>query len=304
MSYKPERIKDIYLYFHEYGLEATAKHFDIQQETVSRYCRRYKFKKENQRAPKILLLDIETLPMHFRAWRPGKQYLRVEQMVDGKDWVVLSWSAKWLCAPDIVSDILIPSEAIERDDGRICKSIYRLIDEADILIAHNLDRFDLPSLVSRFMIHGMKPFSPVQCIDTLKESRKVAKHSSHKLDWIGRLATNEGKLLTDFSLWVKCEHGNTEALARMLEYNKDDVRLLEETYLWMLPWIKSHPNIGLYQDSDGKACKRCGAPVKWVDKYQYTLVNRYDSFKCTRCGSYSRGRRTDITPSERSTILA
>ena len=117
MSYKTERIKDIYLYFHEYGLEATAKHFDIKQESVSRYCRMYKFKKKNQRAPQILLLDIETLPMHFRAWRPGKQYLRVDQMVDGKDWVVLSWSAKWLCAPDIVSDILIPSEAIERDDG-------------------------------------------------------------------------------------------------------------------------------------------------------------------------------------------
>ena len=302
MSYKTERIKDIYLYYHEYGLEATAKHFDIQQETVSRYCRVYKFKKENKRAPKILILDIETLPMHVRVWGLYKQRIPIDNIIN--DWLILCWSAKWLCAPEILHDCLTPDDCENRSDKRISESVYKLLEEADIVVGHNLKRFDMRRMQSRFIMHDLKPFSPIQTVDTLVESRKNFAHSSHKLDFLGQLVRNQGKVSTNYNLWVRCESGEQEALDYMQGYCDEDVALEEEVYIWMLPWMQSHPNIGLYQDSDGKVCKRCGAPVKWVDKYQYTLVNRYDSFKYTRCGSYSRGRRTDVTPAERSTVLA
>ena len=287
------RAKEIFDYVEKHGIEKTIADFEISYETVTRNIRRYKqLIKTDTRLPKILIFDIETLPMHVRVWGLYKQRIPHTNVI--KDWIVLSWAAKWLMDNNMMSDILTPLEVTDRDDKRICDSIWKLIDEADIIIAHNLERFDIRKLNSRFLINGLNPPSPYQSIDTLKHSQKIFAHSSHRLDWLGKLVRNEGKVDTDYNLWIRCENGEQDALDYMLAYNKEDVGLLEEVYMWMRAWIRSHPNIGIYMDLQEPVCANCGSNNLVSVGYYYTPAGKYESVRC-ECGAIGRYRSNNLS---------
>lgn len=297
-----DRARDVHEYVEKHGIESAQEFFGVSYDSITRYLRRFKQLSDDERQfPKILLFDIETLPMWIRVWGLYKQCPQINQIV--KDWIVLSWAAKWLHAPNTMSDILSQKEIKERDDKRICTSIWNLIDQADIIMAHNAVRFDVRKLNSRFMIHGMNPPSPYQTIDTLRHSQNIAAHTSHKLDWLGQLMRNKGKISTDYDLWIRCENGEQEALDYMLAYNIEDVGLLEEVYLWMRPWMKSHPNVGIYMDLTEQVCSHCGSNnVHEIDKPYATPAGRYTAVRCGDCGAIGRLRDNMLTLAEKRTL--
>ena len=77
------------------------------------------------------------------------------------NYVMLSWSAKWQFEDEIMNDVVTPEEALNEDDERIAKSIWKLIDEADIVISHNGKNFDHKMLNMRWLINGIVPPTPL-----------------------------------------------------------------------------------------------------------------------------------------------
>jgi len=244
------------------------------------------------RQQRYLVLDIETAPLQSYTWGLWKQNVAPSQIIS--DWFMLTWSAKWLFGKEIFSDRLTSKEAIDQDDAKITKSIWSLLDKADIVIAHNANKFDIKRLNTRFLIHGLNPPMSYQVIDTLDHARKRFAISSNKLDYINQLLGLNRKIDTGgFELWVGCMRGNVSDLKKMEEYNRGDVRILEETYLRLRPWIQPHPNIGLFIDKDVTSCPTCGSPeIKFHGKPYTTTANLYDSFRCTDCGSVGRSKKS------------
>ena len=107
-------------------------------------------------------------------------------------------------------------------------------------------------------MHGLPPTTYYQQIDTKKVAAREFGFSSNKLEALARLCGIEGKSDTDFTLWSRCMDGDAEALLEMEAYNRQDVKVLEEVYLVMRPFIKRHPNYNLYIDSDKPVCPHCG----------------------------------------------
>lgn len=273
--------------------------------------RRYKTSKEliNQakaltkkkvKLPKILILDIETAPLRAYVWSRWKQNVYLEQTIS--EWFMLTWSAKWLFSPDILSNRLTGEEVLNEDDKRITKNLWKLLDEADIIVAHNGDSFDIPKINSRFIINGLPPASPYLTVDTKKISAKQFGFSSNKLDALAGYFGFKVKLDTDFELWSKCMQGDEESLKYMEIYNNHDVELLEEVYLKLRPWIKSHPNVGLYMELDVPVCSNCGStkltPLK---KSYYTQTGKYETFRC-ECGAIGRKRTTTLDKETRKVL--
>jgi hypothetical protein len=65
---------------------------------------------------------------------------------------------------------------------------------------------------------------------------------------------------------------------------------LEELYLKLRPWIKSHPNLGLYVE--GEVCPTCGSDqITWKGKYR-TPAGEYKTFRC-ECGAIGRSRHSE-----------
>lgn len=239
---------------------------------------------------KVLILDIETAPINAYVWGIWNQNVGTYQIQS--DWFCLTWAAKWLFEDKVYSAKLKPKEVLEQDDKRIIEGIWKLVNEADIVIAHNGEKFDMPKLNSRFIINGLNPPLPYQQIDTLKHIRRQFGFTSNKLDYVNKLLNLERKKETNFELWERCMKGNAKALSEMEAYNMQDVRILEETYLMIRAWIKPHPNMGLFiLDEKEHRCPNCGSSeLEIMGKTYNTAANVYELMRCSNCGASSRKR--------------
>ena len=293
-------IDQVLTYFNENGEPETLQHFGITAETLRRYERKRKFFETKN--VKILLLDIETAPILAYSWGLWKQFINTQRIES--DWFCLSWSAKWLYSSEVMSDRLTGREAVREDDKRIIKSMWKLIDAADILVTQNGEKFDIPRLNTRFLICGLPPPSPYQQIDTLKTLKKNFAFSSNKLDYVNHVLGLPEKIPTSFELWRKCIQGDEESLEQMENYNKNDVTILEETFLILRPWVKNGINLGVYMESKESCCPSCGSFNLEEKGYYHTSMNRYISFHCNDCGAYSRSRISDITKEEKKVLLS
>jgi hypothetical protein len=207
---------------------------------------------------------------------------------------MLSYSAKWLFDSKIHSGVLTPQEALAKDDSRIARELWKLFDQADVLIGHNILGFDLPKAQTRFLLNKLAPPAPFRVIDTLKVAQQNFRFASNKLDYIGQLIRNKGKIHTEYQLWLRCLEGDAKSLNDMLVYNREDVLLLEEAYVFLRPYIKNHPNMAIYQESIEPTCPTCGSTNIDECGHYTTSVNRYLAFRCKDCGAICRSRSTDL----------
>ena len=254
---------------------------------------------------KILIVDIETAPILAYVWSIWQQNVQLNQIES--DWYCLTWAAKWLFEEKVYSGKLTPKEARKQDDKRIVKGIWELINQADVVIAHNGDKFDMPKLNTRFIVNGLHPPLPYQSIDTLKHIKRQFGFSSNRLDYVNQILSLPRKMEHDgMPLWIGCMKGEADCLKKMEEYNVQDVLILEDTYLKIRPWIKPHPNVGLFiLDENQHRCPTCGSDdMKDEGKRYHTTVNAYDLMRCNNCGATSRKRVSAITIKERRHILS
>ena len=230
--------------------------------------------------PKILLFDVETSFYHFVGWGTYKQFIQHYQITEHQ--YIISWAAKWLYDDNVQSDVVTPKESKNRDDNRILQSIWKLLDEADIVIGHNGERFDLRKLRWRFVSKDMQPPSPFRVIDTLKIARREFFAPSYKQDFLTKYFKLENKLSTEFQLWIDCEAGIPERLEEMVEYNRHDVMGLEQVYLKLRPYIHNHPNLSVLMDKD--VCPSCGADDIVETNSEYiTSANKFPVYRCSSC---------------------
>ena len=254
----------------------------------------------DKKAPKILLFDIETSPMEVFVWGLYKQQIPIQSII--KDWSMLSWSAKWLFDSKIISAKVTGYEAKAREDGSIITKLWKLLDQADVVVAHNGIKFDVRKANLRFHLNQLPPPMPYRTVDTMKHAMRVFGSSSYKLDYLNKIFGLNMKKDAPYKWWVGAVNGDEGCLANMLAYNEFDVVVLEELYLELLPWMKSHPNIGLYIDSKVPVCANCGSEDLYWGGYYYTPAGKYKAFRCS-CGAVGRNRISDLTKEDRERLL-
>jgi len=292
----------------QFGFETACKNLGITQETGGRYLRKYREANRQQTtisvAPKILLLDIETSPLEAYIWQKEVWKAKVNEEKLISDWFIISYAAKWLNEEEIISGVLTPEEVIEENDRRIVGELWDLFNEAEIIIAHNGDEFDIPNIKSRFIVYNMMPPIPYKTIDTLKIARREFGFTYNSLNALANKLNLETKLEVNFKLWRESKRGNPDALKEMNEYNKVDVLVLESVYLALRPWSKNSPNMNLYNETEERQCPICGSTHITEEKGNYyTQVGKYTIYRCHSCGAVSRGRQTLVNKIIRKNII-
>jgi predicted RNA-binding Zn-ribbon protein involved in translation (DUF1610 family) len=234
---------------------------------------------------KILFLDIETFPNLAYVWgKYDQNVIRFKQ-----ESCLATFVAKWLGKKHIISKALPDYKGYQPrsyDDRKLVADLWALLDEADIVVAHNGDDFDVRVSNSRFLKHGMRPPSPFKTVDTKKAVKRVARFNSNKLDDLSFTFFSDKKIKTDFDLWEGCINGDKKAWRQMVEYNRKDVLLLEKLYLYVLPWISNHPNLTI--GSTVAACPKCGSTEIEYRGWSRSASCSYRRFQCTKCGGWGR----------------
>ena len=235
--------------------------------------------------PKILLLDIETKPDLAWVWRVyDSNAIQVHA-----HWQLLSYSAEWLASGKSVTRGLCDFAGYKpsSNDKALAQDLWHLLDEADIVVAHNGLNFDIRKINARFIAHGMTPPSPYKVVDTRVEASRVAAFSSNKLDWLCRQLEIGHKLEKPdgYQMWLDCIDGDVKAWARMKRYNRHDVVLLKQLYTMLSPWIKQ-PNANLWSDRSVCPNPACGSKnIQYRGTY-LSEARRYRRFQCKDCGKW------------------
>jgi hypothetical protein len=182
---------------------------------------------------KRLIYDIETSPCIGTFWRPGyKINISHDNII--QESAVMCVCYKWEGEKKIHS-----IEWNKGDDFDLCKSFIEVASQADELIAHNGDRFDLPIVKARCIKHDLDPTPLFVTVDTLKIARNKFRFNSNRLDYLGKFLLNEGKIHTSFDLWKDILLDNCEvAMKKMIKYCKKDVELLERVWKKLEPYAK------------------------------------------------------------------
>jgi DNA polymerase elongation subunit (family B) len=236
-------------------------------------------------APKILILDIETFPITAEVWSAYEaNALRIL-----RDSIIVCFSVKWLGGKQITK--ALPDypgyKTGAEDDRRLVAELRGLLDEADVVVAHNGRKFDFKRINARMVIHGILPPSPYATVDTLVAARQHFGFSQNKLDALGKTLGVGQKVHTGgYTLWQGCLAGDERAWRRMKRYNAQDVTLLERVYRRLLPWIKNHPNHGTYTGI--ASCPNCGSTKIQRRGSARATTRTYQRFQCQKCGKWCR----------------
>ena len=267
-----------------------ALQFGCDHVTVSKFVRRqlpewaerYNGRHTRPAGLRLLTIDIETKPGVCYFWDVREQYIPPERIISEK--ATFAFAAKWLGedAVEFRSDF---------HDGHVdmVTRAHQLLSEADGVVTYNGARFDLPHLNLEFLRNGMKPPAPYKSVDLLQTIRRKFNFTSNRLQrvsealGIGSKVEHEG-----FALWEKCMAGDKDAWSRMRAYNIQDVKLSEELYLDILPWIEQHPSYAAF--TTDTVCPNCGSDELVEKGYYRTKTGTYRRYQC-RCGKWVRDTR-------------
>lgn len=231
--------------------------------------------------PRAILYDIETAPSlgyYFDRFKEGNIVSTVQ------DWFMLSFAYKVQGEKKIHYKCLADYPGYAKDktnDKALVTDLHKVLCSADILIGHNIDRFDSRKSKARFLAHGLPPPPPVKTIDTLKLARRVFKMDSNRLAAIGEYLGLGGKAVTTgWKLWEACIAGDQKAWRQMGVYNRRDVDLLEQVYDRLAPWNPTAPYTGC------TGCPSCYSERVTRQGIKISRAGRRQQMKCGDCGHW------------------
>lgn len=254
--------------------------------------------------PKILLFDLENAPSLVATFGRFNVNIGPDSVIT-EGGFLLSGCWKFLGEAKMTKLVLTPEEAKNQDDSRIVAALYEAFETADVVVAHNGKRFDVPLFKTRLIANNMPPPKTVKVIDTLMIAKRL-KFNSNKLDSLGNYLNVGRKVPTEgMSLWLNCMNGDKKSLDKMLAYNEQDVHLLEEVYLKLRAFDMLPPHLGLYYSDDTARCPACGSlHLTPTGKSVYTSVSEFEELVCDDCGHRSRTRKAINSSTKRKNTPA
>lgn len=202
-----------------------------------------------------LFFDIETSPNIGLFWQAGyKKNIDSANIITERAIICICY--KW----EDDKEIHYLNWTKKHCDKQLLINFIKVANQADEMIGHNGDRFDLPWIRTRCLYHQIDMFPKYVTIDTLKWSRSKFKFNSNKLNYIAKYLGIGQKNVTDFDLWKDIIlHNDAKAMKKMIDYCKNDVLLLEKVYKKLSIHFDNKTHFGVIFGKDKHSCNECGS---------------------------------------------
>lgn len=240
---------------------------------------------------KRLFWDIETSPQIMFSWRAGyKINLPPENIIHERAIICISW--KWEGQKKVYS--------LSWDDGDDLEMIEKFapnLEQADEMVAHNGDNFDIRWYNGRHLMHKLPPIPIAQTVDTLKIAKRRFYLNSYRLDYIAKKVLGRGKIHTNFGLWEDCmaitqpdRDIRDRSVRKMQRYCKRDVAIVEELWRYMSAYDTPATHAAVSETGnpmDRWRCAHCGSPDVFTNRRRTTRTGMVKwAMKCKSCHRY------------------
>lgn len=236
---------------------------------------------------RVLFLDVEMFPNLAYVW--GKYEQDALGFLRERSLSCFGWN--WLGEDAIHVRSLRHFKTYKRDkfDNReLTKVLHAQVSKADIIIGHNIKRFDDQEANTAFILNGLKPPPPHKLIDTLETLRLKFRFNSNRLgDACQLLGLPAKKDTGGFKLWLGCMAGDPAAWDKMEDYNRGDIVSLKALYFKERPWMTNHPDMNA--KSGGRNCPKCQGKRLQQRGMRMTAHGRAPRFQCQECGGWCTG---------------
>jgi DNA polymerase elongation subunit (family B) len=230
---------------------------------------------------KILYLDLETSPNIGWFWSASwKTSISTNQITDERQIIMASY--KWAGEKKVHR---IDWGLKKQCDKQLLKKLSKVINEADLVVAHNGDRFDLKWINTRLLFHGLDPLHRVNSEDTLKLAKRHFNFNSNRLDYIGQYLKVGRKIETGgIQLWLDIIFKKSKtAMNKMGKYCDQDVVLLEKVHNKL---SKFNERTYAVYSGDTMSCNNCGSDHLHANRsYKLRSGAEKKVLTCQSCGS-------------------
>lgn len=237
--------------------------------------------------PRILFLDIETRLFEAYTFGIRDQHITHKQLKNVKDGrnihcVGLKWAGE--------KKVRVPNEWGDGYRGML-EIVHEALCEADAVMTYNGARFDIPKLAGQFAIEGMPPPPPLTQVDIWKTARNLG-YISSKLDYVAPILGLGAKIKhPGLEMWIAAREGCPKARKMMIRYCAGDVRLTEEVYDRLRPYITTHPHLGF---TPRNCCPSCGDNRIQRRGVRRTKAMFIERLHCQSCGAWTDGARSKV----------
>lgn len=242
---------------------------------------------------KILLIDLELSYAIYYAF-PSKreQFLSPKNIIHHQFCPCASW--KWLHETSKYS-IKITDDQKRfkknfRDDYIVAKKLHDLMTEADVIIAHNGDNFDIKHANTLFSNHGLGPVPETKSLDTLKAARKYFAFAGNDLDSLSKRFGGTGK--SEKPDWQKMTDGDEVEINKGAKYCTKDVMELERVFINIRPYMKNLVKIRDKKEPNHYGiicCDACGSKRIQSRGLGGVATKVYPRIVCSECKHSMKG---------------
>lgn len=171
------------------------------------------------------------------------------------------------------------------DDTELVRAALKIMEKADLLVAHYGDKFDRRFFQGRCVIDGLKPPPPTKQRDTCRIARTAFNFSSNRLGHLAKvLKCKHQKRSRGWpDWWLRVLAGDKDTLDKMAHYCKGDVQTLEDVYMKLRVYDNPHPRLVM----DRSKCGLCGGAVEYRG-FAYVGLYRYRRYVCHKCGRWGK----------------
>lgn len=247
--------------------------------------------------PRVLFIDIETIPTAMYGWEAytRKSFNALEILMYG---FIICAAYKWQHKKKVELVSVVDQAGykpplqyrkggiflhdISKQEKALCKLLWDLLNEADIVVGQNVDQFDIKEMNVRFELYDLGVPGYYVTQDTLKMSRKSFRLPSHRLDARSRRFRNTKKLDHEgWEMWKGYMTGDQKFVNKMHRYNKKDTLLTEEDYASLLKW-DNRVSVGVFANKGKPMCSRPGCGSRRLSRwgFYWSKTGKFQQYRC------------------------
>jgi hypothetical protein len=228
---------------------------------------------------KRLFIDIETAPNIVYSWRLGYNVtLFPENLIKERAVICIAW--QWEGEKEVGA-----LAWKDGDDKDMLQKFASILAQADEVVGHNIDKFDLPWIRARAAKNGVDLSAILKTVDTLKIARRYFNFNSNRLDYLAQFLGIGAKIKTEFEWWADVMNGNKTRLKQMVQYCQRDVTILVKVFHKLQSYIPVATHAGVVSGGVRSDCPQCAS--KFVQKRgsRVSITGiRKQIMSCNDCG--------------------
>lgn len=256
-------------------------------------------------SPRFTILDTEISKSLYAKYPPKRpEFDNYTNLLS--DWWIICAAWKSLTDKTVKTvSVLDDPDRFEEsptDDYHVCKILHQVLSETDVLIGHQMRKFDYPKIMARLLYHGFPPIAKPRIIDTREMAKSLGEFTSTSLDYLTKYlklpqkADNRGNEMWNDVIRYAFKNDLAaleEVINEVVIYCVPDVLAAEGVYKYLLPHVEAKHRVNV---CDGGECPVCAN--KKLQKRGLTPPNtsgnRHQRYQCMKCGAWSQDKKAAV----------